>query len=306
MLKPIRSLFNPLRIRIPFVLDLVLVSDPEHIRRIEASGDVDRLHRYDTGALPRWLRLYFKATRFYDVARDLWFLALESVSNPTYEKRRVYLEAKVATGYTEHDVNRIAELLHANVDDDVLGYEMVQVVNRRFVGEEIPRPITRAAKHTLQSFGEAILPWKYARAITSQQQVTNYCARTLPRDVHALDIAHNIGEVVKTTARALRMLNENLEKSVEEIFTSHPLTPEVPRIAVRPSRLDDLLLFPTRTAWTVVIYKIGRAAARTNDLLFTFGTGRPARACVFMDFFLGFMRDLQKTLRESESDGSRA
>jgi len=288
------------------IRDRVLVSDPEHIRRIEASGDVDRLHRYDTRALPRWLRLYFKATKFYDVARDLWFLALESVSNPTYEKRRVYLAAKVATGYTEQDVKRIVELLQANVDDEVLGYEMVQVVNRRFVGEEIPRPITKAANHTLQSFGEAILPWKYARAITAQQQVADYCARTLPRDVHALDIAHNIGEVVKTSARALRMLNENLEKPVEEIFTSHAPTPQVPRIAVRPSRLDGLLGFPTRPAWTVVIYKIGRAAARTNDLLFTFGTGRPERACIFMDFFLRFMRDLQKRLRAGQSAGSRA
>jgi hypothetical protein len=306
MVKPLGSLFNPLRIRIPFVLDLVLVSDPAHIKRIERSGDVDRLHRYDTGALPRWLRLYFKATRFYDVARDLWFLALESVANPTYEKRRVYLEAMAAQGYTEQDVKRIAELLQANVDDEVLGHEMVQVVNRRFIGEAIPQPITRAAKHTLQSFGEAVLPWKYGRAIKSQKQVTDYCARTVASDVHALDIAHNIGEVVKTTARALRMLNENLEKPVEEIFTSHPLTPEVPRIAVRPSRFDDLLLFPTRTGWTVVIYKIGRAAAETHDLLFTFGTGRPERACVFMDFFLGFMRDLQRTLREARSEVGHA
>src|SRR5260370_38672783 len=120
MLKLFRSLFNPLRIRIPFLLDLVLVSDPEHIRRIEASGDVDRLHRYDTGALPRWLTLYFKATRFYDVARDLWFLALESVSNPTYEKRRAYLEARGPTGCSEQDVNGIADLLHPNEDNDVM------------------------------------------------------------------------------------------------------------------------------------------------------------------------------------------
>src|SRR2546427_4829298 len=29
-----------------------MVSDPEHIKRIEASGDVDRLHKYDTASLP--------------------------------------------------------------------------------------------------------------------------------------------------------------------------------------------------------------------------------------------------------------
>jgi hypothetical protein len=306
MLKLIRSLFSPLRIRIPFLLDVVLVSNPEHIKRIEASGDVDRLHRYDTKSLPRWVRLYFQATRFYDVMRDLWFLALESASNPAYERRRIYLEEKVSTGYAPQDVKRIAELLKANADDEALAYEMVQVVNRRFFGEEIPRPITKAAKNTLQSFGEAVLPGRYSRATAAQRQVTDYCARTLPTDVHVLDIAHNLGEVVKTTARALRILNENLETSVEELFTSHALTPEVPRIAVRPSRFGGLLLFPTRAAKTVVIYKIGGAAAKTNNVLFTFGTGRPERACVFKDFFLAFMKDLQGTLREGQSRGSRA
>jgi len=56
----------------------------------------------------------------------------------------------------------------------------------------------------------------------------------------------------------------------------------------------------------VVIFKIGTAAARTKDLFFTFGTGRSARACVFMDFFLAFVSDVQRSLRETASDRGRA
>src|SRR5205809_8148405 len=104
MLKRIRSLFSPLRIRIPFLLDVVLVSDPEHIKRIETSGDVDRLHRYDTRSLPRWVRMYFEATRVYDVVRDVWFFAFESGFDPALEKRGAYLEARGVTGYTERVV----------------------------------------------------------------------------------------------------------------------------------------------------------------------------------------------------------
>jgi hypothetical protein len=48
----------------------------------------------------------------------------------------------------------------------------------------------------------------------------------------------------------------------------------------------------------VLILQIEKAAAKTNDMLFTFGTGRNERACVFKDFFLDFMKDLQKTLRD--------
>src|SRR2546422_5596611 len=67
----------------------------------------------------------------------------------------------------------------------------------------------------------------------------------------------------------LLRLRDNLDRPVEEIFTSHAPTPQVPRIAIRSSTFGGLLLFPTRPAKTVVIFKIGKAAAKTNDLLFT-------------------------------------
>src|SRR2546426_10399092 len=94
-----------------------MVSDPEHIKRIEASGDVDRLHTYSSRALPWWVRFYFRATKFYDEERDLWFLPLESTSDPSYAGRRSYFEDKVSTGYTQEDVDRIARLLRANADE---------------------------------------------------------------------------------------------------------------------------------------------------------------------------------------------
>ena len=116
MLDLIKSWFYPLRIYIPYVIDVIMVSDPEHIKRIEASGDVDRLHTYSSRALPWWVRFYFRATKFYDEERDLWFLPLESTSDPSYAGRRAYFEDKVSTGYTQEDVDRIARLLRANAD----------------------------------------------------------------------------------------------------------------------------------------------------------------------------------------------
>ena len=46
-----RTLLSPLRIKIPFLVDLVVVSDPDQIRKVEATGDVDRLHVFDTASL---------------------------------------------------------------------------------------------------------------------------------------------------------------------------------------------------------------------------------------------------------------
>ena len=302
----IRSFFHPLRIRIPYVIDVILVSDPDQIKRIEGSGDVDRLHRYDTAALPWWVRLYFRATKFHDEERDLWFLPFESTADPDYDTRRAYLRQKVSTGYSQEDVKRIARLLQTNASEDVLAYEMAQIVNRRFLGEEIPRSITEEAKHTLQRFGEAIPPWRYVAARKSQKRIMTYCAQRLPPGVHTLDVAHNIGEVVQTAARTLRTLKADPGKPVEEILTSDAPTPQVPRIAVRSSTFGGLLLFPTRPRETVILFQIGRAAAKTKDLFFTFGTGRSERACVFMDFFLAFARDVQTVLKEPQSEVIRA
>jgi hypothetical protein len=300
MLNSIKSFFNPLRIKIPFLLDIIIVSDPEQIKKIEASGDVDRLHAYETESLPWWVKFYFKATRFHDDQRDLWFCALESASNTSYQPRRTYLEEKVATSYSEEDVKKIAELLNTNASDEVLAHEMVQVVNRRFFEEEIPLPITKAAKGTLQNLRESIFPWKYIHARKSSKQVLDYCERNLSKDVHILDVSHNLGEVVKTTTGALRTLKDNLEKPVEEIFTSHPLTPQAPRIAVKSSNFDGLLSSPTTPGKTVVILQIAKAATKTHDINFTFSAGTSNRVCVFKDFFLAFMKDLQRELKEAK------
>jgi hypothetical protein len=288
--------FNPLRIRIPSLLDIVVVSDPEQIKKIEDSGNVDRLHAYDTASLPWWVKFYFPATKFHDDERDLWFCPFESASNPTYLPRRAYLEEKVATSYSQEDVKRIAELLNTNTSDEVLAHEMVQVVNRRFFEEDIPLAITKASNNTLQKLSEAILPWKYINAKKSQKQIMDYCAAKLPQNVHILDVGHNIGEVVQATAGALRRLKENRDKSVEEIFTTYAPTPQVPRIAIKSSDFDGLLSFPTTPGKTVIIMKVGEAAAKTRDLNFTFSAGTEKRACVFKEFFLNFMSDLQKEL----------
>lgn len=289
---------SPRRITIPLLIDIIMVSDPEQIRTIESSGAVDRLHSYSTDSLPWWVRFFFRATKFHDDKRDLWFCPFESSSNFIYQKRRNYLASKVDEGYCEEDVQKIADLLRKDADEETLAHAMVQVVNRRFFGEEIPLSITRGAKNTLQNFGEIISPWKYKRAIKSREETLLYCEKALDEGVHILDIGHNIGEVVQTTAGALRTLYNNLETPIEELFTSHALTLQVPRIAVKSSRFDGLLKRPTKPGRTVFILKIAEAAAKTQELEFTFGTGGPERLCVFMDFFLAFMKDLQNELRE--------
>ena len=300
MLNSVPSIFNPLRITIPFVIDIIFVSDPSQIRQIEDSGEVDRLHYYETQSLPWWIQLYFSSTKFYDRDRDLWFLPFESGSNPTYIPRRAYLEEKVATGYSQEDVQKIARLLKSNASDESLAYAMVQIVNQRFLGVEIPAEIVTAAKYTVQKFSEAILPWKYLQGVESRQKVMDYCQENLSPNVHLLDVGHNIGEVVQATVGSLRNLKDNLHRSVEDIFTEYAPTPQAPRIATKASTFNGMLSYPIIPQETVVILQIAKAAAETKDLQFTFGTGTSARGCIFKDFFINFMKDLQYELQIEE------
>src|SRR3990172_847932 len=170
----ITSSFRPLRIKIPFLVDVIYISDPDQIKKIEASGAVDRLHTYGTKALPFWIKTFFRATRFCDFERDLWFLSLESDKNSEYGDRYKSLKAKIDERYTPEDVETIADLLEAKADDETLARAMTQVVNRRFFGEDVPRPVTRGAEHTLQKFGETLLPWKYFRARATQKRIIAY------------------------------------------------------------------------------------------------------------------------------------
>jgi len=298
MVNPSPSSQKPIkRITVPFLLDVVIVSEPDQIRQIEKSGDVDRLHAYPTQNLPWWVQVYFRSTKFHDSERDLWFCPFEASFDPTYLARRAYLEEKSAEGYSQADVQKIATLLETNAADEVIAHEMVQIVNQRFFGQAIPADITETAKHTVQKISEAVLPLKYEQGVRAQAKLMDYCDRSLPENVHILDAGHNIGEVVQATAGSLKTLKDNISRSIEDIFTEHAPTEQVPRIAVRSSTFDGLLSSAIRPQETVIIFKIAEAAAKSKDIWFAFGTGDAERACVFKDFFLNFMRDVQQTLR---------
>lgn len=300
MLDQLNNVFKPLRITIPFVLDIIFISDPDRIKQIENSGDIDRLHYYETQSLPWWIQLYFPSTRFHDRQRDLWFTPFESSSNPTYLPRLTYLEEQMATGYSQDDVRRIARLLRTKASDESLAYEMVQIVNKRFFESNIPLEITTAAQSTLQKITEAFLPWNYFQGVKSQQKIMDFCKHNLASDIHPLDVGHNIGEIVKLTTGSLKILRENLNRSVEDIFTKHAPTTEVPRIAIKASTFNGMLSYPTIAGQTILVLNIAKAAAETKDLRFTFGTGTSERSCVFKEFFVNFMKDVQYELQREQ------
>ena len=103
---------------------------------------------------------------------------------------------------------------------------------------------------------------------------------------------------MQSTVGSLKVLYQNLERPIGDIFTEYAPTTQTPRIAVRSSTFDGLLDSPITPGETVIIFKIAEAAAETKNIWFTFGTGTSERACVFKDFFMSFMQELQQALRD--------
>ncbi|KAI9131315.1 hypothetical protein [Acaryochloris sp. CCMEE 5410] len=288
---------NPSRINIPFVLDIIIVSNPEQIKRIESSSDVDRLHAYPTAELPWWVKYYLSATRFHTPQDDNWFLPFESSANREYQKRRSQMDDQIARGYRPQDITKIADLLVSNADDSDLSFHMAQLIAGRFSQAEIPLDICLAGRETLQRLPEAINPVRYAQAKKAHGKLYDFCAHNLLDDYHLVDAGqHTIAGAAKSMVDALHILKENINLPVDKIFTKNPITLQAPRIAIRDSDLGGLLKSKTKPGWTVVIFQIAKAAQKTSDLYFTFGTGTSERACSFMNFFLDFMKDLQMEL----------
>ena len=64
---------------------------------------------------------------------------------------------------------------------------------------------------------------------------------------------------------------------------------------------DGLLAYPAVPAKTIFIVSNSKAAGKSGNILYTFGTGVPERSCAFRPFFEAFMGDLQQQLRGGSS-----
>jgi hypothetical protein len=58
--------------------------------------------------------------KFHDDKRTPWFCPFERASKPTYHGRGTHLEQKAAKGCARGDVQKMANLLMADADDEAI------------------------------------------------------------------------------------------------------------------------------------------------------------------------------------------
>ncbi|KAK9827964.1 hypothetical protein WJX81_002557 [Elliptochloris bilobata] len=294
---------RPIRINLPipgFPIDIVSVSEAEHIQVLKGIAACGRIHEVPSKDLPKWVQLYFSATRFWDKENDRWFVPFEG-ENDLYAARRGTIVSLLEKGYDNDDVTKVAQLARADASAEDLAYALEQVVNKRFVAAgEIPRNVTLAARSELTTMGQLIKPGAYKQAIKGTQEVLAFAGANQPaKGMQRVDVGHNIGVVASSLAKAVGTLQANLGQSITQIFTTtnNAPTPSVPRIALDNSTFGGLLAYPAVPGKTVFLLNINKAAGKTGNLFYTFGTGDALRACPFKPFFERFMGDLQTQLR---------
>ncbi|CAN0152582.1 unnamed protein product [Ectocarpus sp. 6 AP-2014] len=294
------------RVDIPFVIDRILVTDAELIRKIADHPDVDRVHGVPTKERPWWINAYFPATRFID-RQDEMFVPLTSTSDPNYEHRRTYVEEMVKDGVAEEDVKKIAYLMHTGAPQDELERAVVNGVNRRFFGQDIPADIVEHSSKTANTIGDA-LSSGYFPTLRHQGKVMDFIEQNneLHQGCPVADFSHHIGAAAQLLTPSCQFLHKEKDRSraILDIFTQQgdmPMTVATPRIAIKDSTLGGLLKKPAKAKWTMFILNIRQAAAETKDSLFTFGAGVDKRQCAFRFAFQKLMADLQTELARLEA-----
>lgn len=292
------------RTTIPCIIDRINVTDPELIRKITAHPDVDRIHGVPTTDKPWWIKAYFPTTRFLDRSDDM-FVPLTSTRDERYSGRRGYVEDKVKDGVSAEDVKKIAFLMHTKAPQEELERAVVNGVNRRFYGKDVPNEVVESAGKTCDKLVDAVTSG-YFPAVHHQGKVLDFIEAN-PDGLGGCpvaDFSHHIGAAVQLLTPSCQYLLEekNRNREVRDIFTQDdmPTTIQTPRIALRDTTIDGLLDKPAKKNWTVFILQIREAAAQTKDTLFTFGAGVDERQCAFKFAFQQLMADLQAELARLE------
>ncbi|CAM9265978.1 unnamed protein product [Pylaiella littoralis] len=298
------------RLNIPFVLDRINVTDPELIKKITVHSDIDRVHGVPTEDKPWWIKAYFPTTRFLD-RDDEMFVPLTSTRDPRYMKRRTYVTDRVEDGVDAEDVRKIAYLMHSGAPQDELERAVVNGVNRRFYGKDVPEDVVESAGKTADKLADAVTSL-YFPAVHHQGKVMDFIESN--NELHGgcpvADFSHHIGAAVQLLTPSCQFLHKEKDRTrpILDIFTQNdmPMTVQTPRIALRDTTLDGLLDEPAKANWTVFILQIREAAAATKDSLFTFGAGVDERQCAFKFAFQKLMADLQAELARLEATDKAA
>lgn len=274
---------------IPMLLsDVVRVSDPEIIRKININPDVGRIGNSE----PPWiLKMFFRASKFFHPSSGMYHITQLDNGSFEQEQRRKAALHQVSVGFSKNQLDTLSGLVHSDKDLHTVTKESGQVMSSLVLslpeGQKLPDDVAEANINTLNSITAVFNPIRYIRALRARGTVENYVQNQKPSEKYVGDFVHNLGASFQGFGRAMTQLRNAGQQDALSFFCQNPIVPAVMRVPKVITTLDGIFpedqpLIPGKT---VIILEIGEAAKESKDPTFLFGPGSGNRECPIMNLF---------------------
>ena len=266
------------RIRIPFLVDVVLVDDPREMAELNRSPEISRIIAGDGGFLHRVIHRRIYRTLCVGAEPLPVFAGRASEARAT---RQATLEKALAhydvrTPAVAGDIERLGRYVATGVAERSPGVSVQQTVGRLFRPDYLATPATYEAARVISQWPQAnpvkALWWRCSGTLARSKALLWEQAAQDPACIHATAIAfHNLVPAVerlRETARDAAAATRPAQDVVRACLIA-PAT--LLRSATGPVRVPSLKR-PLRKG-TLVVFKLGAMHERTHDPALAFARG---------------------------------
>jgi hypothetical protein len=264
----------PKHIRIPLLIDLVIVEDPAQIAELNEHPNVSRVVPRVGALLARTIAHRISGTLTVGTER---LPAFAGRSDAVRERRQRKLTEGLPVSRAEalRSTPEFAELARYVAGGDLprdVGVVAQQLIGRLFVPDYRASAATYAAAHVIAAWPRALPPqawwWSVSGTLERSKRLLWSAAQDDPSAIHATAIAvHNLVDTVKRM-RARLAASGPTESAAEAVRDCLVAPPALLRSCVAETEVS--FLDRPLGAGTLVIFRLQAAYERTRDVGFAF------------------------------------
>jgi hypothetical protein len=274
---------SPLHVQIPFLLDVILVTDPNQILLVANSSEVTRFPSSAKQKIPALLQttnlFHLNATGKFGSDDSSWWTAFDSTPAPAKESLASSSDPP-ARGYDEAELEAVVKALRDS--DHGLGQALTGL----------------GASRGLEPGLMSRLLSSDATSLLHQAHMTCNLMNS-PPDVAHKDLKEHGCMSLKNLAQAVFLHHSSggASDTLPDVLLQQTSHAVVPRYVTCPTELQGLLWNPAEEGTPLLLF-VGRAARLTRDARFVYGDNEGAGA-----FFQTFAEDVFSRLDAETGPG---
>jgi hypothetical protein len=259
---------KPIRLRIPKLIDVLLVSDPEQIHWLNQHPDVERPLDPSASWLHRIVEGRLSSDLAFDGQRLPVFMARDDAQRAARQKKLDDVLEDLR-GMPGEDRDEIAAYVSGEKDEGEIGVSVQQWCGRLFLAHYRAARDTYEAARLVASWPSAP-PWRTLRDRMSGRlaQAKQLLATAAEGDLHCI---HGTSIGMENVARSVRKLRRAAQQADKKTLSPDDILRHclvAPPAVVRGCRAEVQPPFLTHpiTRQTVIVFLVARAYAASGDL----------------------------------------